>query len=419
MRLPRELRWRLALLFAGFGAALSLMMAVAIYEGAHDLGQRLIDETLSAELDDYIARRERNPASLPPSTVVLQGYVGNGGNGGDVPPFIADLSPGRHDVRIGAIRYRAAVLLHGATRFYLLYDTSLQLRREHRFAWMLGLMVALMTLVSALGGIWMSRRVVAPVAQLAARVRERGPNDWDRPLGDEFPGGEVGELARMFDRHLIRMRAFMERERAFGSDVGHELRTTLAIILSTTEILLEDTNLSEGQRRRVRRIETAARDMSELGAALLLMAREEHPVGSPGACVVADVVQQTVDEQRYLLAGKPVEVRVTTAPGLVLPVDAGLVRILVANLVRNAFSYTATGRVDIVQDTRSLTVSDTGKGMPPGAVEQAFVRPFHDSGSEGAGIGLPLVKRICDRYGWTVKLESGASAGTRVTVEFS
>jgi hypothetical protein len=57
-----------------------------LYQTAHDLGQRLIDETLTAELDDYIARRERNPHSLPPSTVMLQGYVRDAASAGDVPP---------------------------------------------------------------------------------------------------------------------------------------------------------------------------------------------------------------------------------------------------------------------------------------------------------------------------------------------
>ena len=102
-----------------------------------------------------------------------------------------------------------------------------------------------MTLLSALGGIWLSRTVVAPVTDLAAKVRHRSPNDWEHPLADDFPEGEMGELARVFDRHLIRMRAFIERERAFSADISHELRTALAVILSATEILLED----DGSRR--------------------------------------------------------------------------------------------------------------------------------------------------------------------------
>lgn len=419
MHLPPDLRGRVALIFAGFGALISLIMTVALYQGAHDLGQRLIDETLSAELDDYIARRERNPTSLPPSTVILQGYVRGPDGVGDVPDYLAGLPYGRHDIHMGTLSYRVAVLERGGTRYYLLYDTSLQARRESRFAWMLGLMAIAMTLLSALGGVWLSRAVVAPVADLAAKVRHRSPDEWEHPLADDFPVGEVGELARVFDRHLIRMRAFIERERAFSADISHELRTALAVILSSAEVLLDDERLSEKQKARIGRIERAARDMAELGTALLFMAREEHSLAAGGGCVLADVVREVVEKQRHMLSGKPIEVDVRTNPELILSADAGLVEILVSNLIRNAFSYTASGTVFVLQDAHSLTVSDTGKGIPRHAIEQVFIRHFRDMASEGAGIGLSLVKRICDRYGWQVRLESSEGQGTAVKVSFS
>lgn len=419
MPLPRDLRGRVALFFAGFGALVSVIMAVALYQGAHDLGQRLIDETLSAELDDYIARRERNPASLPPSTVIVQGYVRNAQGVGNVPDYLAGLPLGRHDIRLGTLSYRVAILERGGARYYLLYDTSLQARREDRFAWMLGLMAVAMTLLSTLGGVWLSRTVVAPVAELAAKVRHRSPDDWEQPLSDDFPFGEVGELARVFDRHLMRMRAFIERERAFSADISHELRTALAVILSTTEVLLDDNRLNDKQKARIGRIDRAAHDMAELGAALLLMAREEHSLAAGGGCVVADVVRDVVEKQRHLLGSKPVEVEVHTNPELVLSADSGVVEILVSNLVRNAFSYTAAGTVVVLQDARTLTVSDTGKGIPGHAIEQVFIRHFRDMTSEGAGIGLSLVKRICDRYGWQVRLDSSEQQGTTVKIDFS
>jgi signal transduction histidine kinase len=419
MRLPHDLRGRVALFFAGFGALVSLTMTVALYQGAHDLGQRLIDETLSAELDDYIARRERNPASLPPSTVIVQGYVRNADGIGNVPDYLTVLPLGRHDIQLGTLTYRVAILERGGTRYYLLYDTSLQTRREHRFAWMLGLMAIAMTLLSALGGIWLSRTVVAPVADLAAKVRHRSPDDWEKPLADDFPSGEVGELARVFDRHLIRMRAFIERERAFSADISHELRTALAVILSSTEVLLDDGSLADKQKARIGRIERAAHDMAELGTALLLIAREEYSFALGGGCVLANVVRDVVEKQRHLLGGKPVEVEVHTNPELILSADAGLMEILVSNLVRNAFSYTASGLVVVVQDAHSLTVSDTGKGIPGHAIDQVFIRHFRDMASDGAGIGLSLVKRICDRYGWQVRLESSEQQGTSVKIVFS
>lgn len=418
MRLNINLRGRVALIFAAFGAVISLSMAVAQYRASHDASLRLIDETLTAELDDYIARRERNPASLPPSTVVLQGYVRARDGGGAVPDYLANLSVGRHDIRLGTLSYRVAALERGGEHYYLLYDTSLQARREQRLLWTLGLLTVTMTLLAALAGIWLARAVVAPVASLAAKVRHRRPEDWETPLADDFPSGEVGELARVFDRQLGRMRAFIERERAFSADISHELRTALAVILSATEVLLDDEHLDDKRKARIHRIQRAARDMSELGTVLLLMAREENSFGLGGACVPAEIIDDVVDKQRHLLAGKNVEVIVETDPSLTLAADPGLLEILVSNLIRNAFAYTATGSVTIRQDKHTLTVSDTGKGISHTALGQVFMRHFRDMASDGAGIGLSLVKRIGDRYGWRIKLESTENQGTSIRITF-
>lgn len=413
-----SLRARIALYFAGFGALLSVVMAVMVYQSAHDLSVRLIDETLTAELDDYIARRERNPLSLPPSTVTLQGFVREASETDGVPDYLATLPPGRHEIRVGTLSYRAAVLDRDNARYYLLYDISLKLKREQRFAQQLSIVAVAMTLLSALLGVFLSGAAVAPVRDLAARVRHRRPEDWDRPLAEHFHDREIEELAGVFDRQLSRMRAFMERERAFGADMSHELRTALAVILSATEVLLDDDQLNDKQKARVQRIERAARDMAELGTALLLMAREDHAQPG-GGCQVAAVVEDAVERQHHVLGSKPVAVDVQTDPALVVAADCGLVDILVSNLVRNAFSYTDAGSVTIHQDSRSLVISDTGRGIPADAIDQAFLRHFRDMASTGAGIGLSLVKQICDRYGWQVRLESGEQQGTTVTVVFA
>src|SRR5574340_688728 len=140
----RSLRARIALYFAAFGALLALVMAVMMYQSAHDLSIRLVDETLNAELDDYIARRARNPHSLPPSTVILQGYVREAGETDGVPDYLAKLPPGRHEVRVGDLFYRAAVLDRDNVRYYLLHDITLKLKREQRFAQQLDIVAAAM-----------------------------------------------------------------------------------------------------------------------------------------------------------------------------------------------------------------------------------------------------------------------------------
>jgi signal transduction histidine kinase len=419
MRYRRNLRFRVAVAFAAFGAVITIVLATVLSLSTHDLSQRLIDETLTAELDDYLARRERNPHSLPPVTVTLHGYVQVADDAHDIPVFLRPLAPGRHDVKVGESSYRVAVADRHGDRFFLLYDTSLQQRREQRFAILLAIVVVAVAALSAAVGIVLSGSVIAPVAELAARVRTRGPQDWASAVADDFPNDEVGELARVFDRYVTRMRAFIERERASNADLSHELRTSLAVILSAAEMLLGDDVLPDKQKKRVARIDRAARDMSELGTALLLMAREETLPGDMGGCRVAEVVEEAVEKHRHLLGTRNVRIELRAESDIEVSADRGLVYIAVANLVRNAFAYTEAGEIAVVLEGNTLAIADTGHGVRPQDLDQVFLRHFRDAASEGAGIGLSLVRRICDRYGWRVRLERRPDRGTRASIEFS
>ncbi|MBF0190512.1 MAG: HAMP domain-containing histidine kinase [Magnetococcales bacterium] len=417
MRQRLDLRSRVALAFAAFGAMVGILMALSLLLATHDLGMRLIDETLTAELDDFFARRARNPHSLPPRTVTLHGYALNKGASPDeLPHYLASLTPGRHNLIIGELSYRVAVTDRQETRYFFLYDTSLQQKREQRFLLLIAISILVIVMISAAGGFWLVGLVIAPVTELANRVKNRQPDVWSLRLADDFSHDEVWELAHAFDLHLARIRAFMERERAFTADLSHELRTSLTVILGASEILLEDDTLTEKQKNRVERVERAARDMAEMGTALLLMAREERSLSVEEHACVADTVNEAVEKHRFLLKNKPIRVTLATDPALTLAADRGLLFIAVANLIRNAFAYTEHGAIEITQDATSLTIRDSGRGM--GTRQNDSLLPRHLTNHQGSGIGLTLVKRICDRYGWSLELTGQEGVGTTAIIRF-
>lgn len=110
-KVHHSFRFRLALTFAFFGAMVSLLLSTGLSFTAHNLGERLIDETLRAELEDYISRRARNPNSIPPSTVSISGYVFlPGQNKADVPSELHDLTPGQYQLTLNQPPYRVAVV---------------------------------------------------------------------------------------------------------------------------------------------------------------------------------------------------------------------------------------------------------------------------------------------------------------------
>jgi signal transduction histidine kinase len=425
-RIRLTLRLRVAAGFALLGLAVSLALGAWLYVASRDLEQRLIDEALGAELEDYLARLSRNPLSLPPETATIRGYLVRRSEGpaaqGDVPPpELNDLPQGRYTLEVGGVSYRVAVHQGVDATLYMLHSRAQLALREQRLALMLILGMTLTALLSAAGGWWLAGRVTAPVRGLAERVRGRDPTDPVPAESPDLPNDEVGELARTIDGYLNRLRAFVERERTFVSSVSHELRTPLAVIQGAVEVIEADPGLDGRTRERVGRISRAARGMTDLTTALLVLAREgQGQTNPPTPCAVSEVLAECVELHRPLLRHKPVTLDCRIEAHPVLTVARPLLSIAVGNLLRNACTYTEQGQVSVTLSESEVRIDDTGPGIPPEDMDCLFGRDLRCRRTvRGEGIGLPLVKRIADGQGWSVTAESRAGQGASFRLRFS
>jgi len=261
--------------------------------------------------------------------------------------------------------------------------------------------------------------VIAPVRQLAAQVRDRDAADLSAPLSARLTTDEVGDLTRTFDRYLARLRAFVERERAFAADASHELRTPLAVIQGTVEVLEADDRLDQRTRDRVRRIGRASKGMADLIAALLTLSRESRGAGgTPPLCPVAEVLREAVELHRPLLRHKPVAMALEVTGDVQLAVERPLLAIALGNLIRNACTYTERGTITVRLDTDAVSVTDTGPGIPAAELRCLFEHNECGRTVRGVGIGLPLVKRIADRQGWEISVDSQPGRGATFRLQF-
>lgn len=411
-----SLRARLALTFAALGAFVVLLLSLAIAYGAHDVAQQLMDQTLSAEIEDYIARRTRNPASLPPAAVGLRGYVSPlDSEDAHQPEAVRSLSSGRHELIIDGTPFRAIVEVHDGWRYVILFDETRQKRREARFAtWLLGGAVSVILLVS-LGAWWLAGRALAPLSALATAIASA---DVDRPLKlpqTGQPADEIATLTEAFQHFQARLARFVERERAFTADASHELRTPLSVIRGAAELLSHDATLSPTQRERAARIERACLRLGELVEALLLLAREET---AQGECDAASVARETLERLAPQCQKRFLKVEFTAPQQILLPLAAPLFAIVVGNLLRNACEH-AHDHIVVDLSATALTVRDDGPGMSAETLAFATRRYWRGPGSRGAGIGLALVARICEIAGFTLQLGNAPEGGFIATVKFS
>ncbi len=356
----------------------------------------------------------------------IAGYVYSERKFANAPLAWRDLPDGVHDLTEpdghgGRLVYKLAVHKEPGYWFFLKYDTTQERHSQRLLEGALFLSVLAFLVVSLVLGFWLSARVMSPVTDLARRVQAMGRSGKSEALAPHFATDEVGALAAAFDDYARKLTALVERDREFNADVSHELRTPLAVIATTTELLLNAENLTDKVRERLKRIERASRQSAELTNALLLLSRSERSAPVDGETTdVAQVVEQVIDVYRAHLGKKPVEVRMDLENTVEVVAPASVVAVALGNLIGNAFKYTQAGEVVVTVGSGKITVEDTGPGIKPEDAERLFERGVRGEGAggKGAGLGLAIVRRLCELYDWRVSLAPRPQGGAVATLDF-
>jgi signal transduction histidine kinase len=422
MQLRQRLRARLVVSFLLFGTLLSVLFAAAVLFLQSWLEDALIARTLEQELDQYLAELRRNPSVVEPFYSRIQGYVTRPGRADIVPEAFRGLSSGVHDVTDDDKVYKAAVRKEDDFWAFLTYDVSENRELSRRLVWALAGAVLLFSLLSLALGVWSAGRVMAPVSRLARRLEALEGTEGRLDLAREFADDEVGRLARVVDEYSIKLHELVERDKAFNADVSHELRTPLSVISGATELLLAQPDLPRKTRERLLRIARAARQSTDITTALLHLVRAER--GSAGVASnqnVGDLVAQLVDNYEPLLEGRDLELTVSHSADLNVIAPEAVIAVVLGNLLGNAIRYTPSGEVRIEIETGRVRIVDTGPGIAADELPHVFDRHFRgrDADGKGSGLGLSIVKRLCDLYGWSIRFANREQgSGLAVTVDF-
>jgi PAS domain S-box-containing protein len=196
---------------------------------------------------------------------------------------------------------------------------------------------------------------------------------------------------------------------SFSYSVAHDLRAPLRGIDGFSQALLEDCGdrLDANGREHLHRVRTAAKRMGELIDSLLAMARLARAELRSEAVDLGSIAAASVSELRNLNPGRDVEVEI--GPSLQARGDPRLLRVVLDNLLGNAFKFTATratARIEFGCTTedgeRTFFIRDNGVGFDPRYAShlfRVFQRLHHAREFPGTGIGLATVQRVILRHG--------------------
>jgi signal transduction histidine kinase len=293
--------------------------------------------------------------------------------------------------------------------------------------------VALVLAVTVVGTlvVWLVvGRALRPLQRVTATAQRLGERNLGERIRYQGADDEVAELAATFDSMLDRLAEAFVAQRRFVANASHELRTPLAVMRTEVDVTLADPEADLPEYRRMARVvRDASERANELVEALLVLARSEAQAGRR---LVRRVETDLADGAGAALAAMEKEasrlslqVSRDLRPAPVVG-DPGLLERLAGNLVENAVRYNHLhGQLWVSTSTdgqhAQLVVGNTGFEVEQADVPGLF-EPFRRGGRErtgarGAGLGLAIVRAVCDAHGGTVRaVAHDDGGGLEVTV---
>ncbi len=422
MKFYQSIRFRIMAAVLVFGTLLIVLNTGITFFILGKTLSRLVNNLVETEADYFLYKYNKDHTTPLPHSKYITVFK----DIEEVPPHLRDLvrdkPPGVHSIsghRKGPPRQVAVLALPGKASFYYMVFHAREFFDENTRSnpkKVLGVSLALLLLPALVLAFVTSRMLFRPIAALMEKIRGLDPDNIPAQWSDSQSANEIGMLTRTIEGTMARINAFIQREKQFSRDASHELRTPLTIVKGAVEVIEQQPEAMENPliKRPLARISHSVNGMETLINAFLWLAREE--TGPAGTCRVAPVVKRAVDDNRHLIANKDILVRMDCREDAILNVGEEILYIAAANLVRNAFDFTPRGSVAILATDLCLEVRDTGTGIPEDRLDSVAKPHVKDEKSAGFGLGLSIVSRLCDRFGWTLSIGNRREKGTRVRI---
>lgn len=255
---------------------------------------------------------------------------------------------------------------------------------------------------------------IVATGQISVRVPETGTS------------GELAELVGLFNKMLERIERLVKGMRNALDNVAHDLRTPMTRLRGIAELSLVGepnprqcrealaTCLEESER--ILTLLNSLMDISEAEAGTMRLRRETIDLGG--------LVQEIVGLYQYVAESKDIALHVECGPEIQVAADRVRMRQVLANLVDNALKYTEPGGRVVIRalhegEQVSISVHDSGAGIPPGEISDIWTRLYRGDRSRsqpGLGLGLSLVKAIIQAHDGRVDVESKPGMGSIFTL---
>ena len=339
------------------------------------------------------------------------------------------------DLTLGREHFRARVLDAevGGSRVSIVTLQSLEGERlllediRETLFWV----IPMALVIASAGGYFLARKSLAPVVGMSEKAGRIGARNLHERLPVQNARDELGYLASTFNGLLERLDRAFEQQRRFMADASHELRSPVAIIRGEAEVALSQQRPPEEYRESLAIALDEARRLSQIVDDLFTLARAdagEYPL-RPRDFYLEELAADCVRAARSMAAARGITLSYEPDGEMPIHADEALVRRLAMNLLDNAIKFTPEGGRISVACARaggeySLTVRDSGPGIPAEARDKVFERFFRldparsaspsANGGEraGAGLGLAIARWIAEAHHGRLVLAQSDPSGS-------
>ncbi len=280
---------------------------------------------------------------------------------------------------------------------------------------------------------WALRRGLSPLRDLASRAGSISVSNWEfRPSPEALDAPELAPLTQAIQTVLARLEKSFTQQRGFLADAAHELKTSVAIVKSTFQSLLQSPRSPQEYREGLQQLLEDVERLEDLLNRMLRLARAEQwaAEGLQGQFDNTDITstcEMAIARIKSLAASRDVKVELMANGTAELPADPADLELVWVNLLENAIQHSPAGsavrmRLEVETVSACVSVEDSGSGIAPDQLPYIFERfrrgdPSRARATGGFGLGLAIAKAIVDAYRGNITASSVLGQGTRISVQ--
>lgn len=297
-------------------------------------------------------------------------------------------------------------LLNTDKKLYLIFDDSIKRPPSHKsdfrptpkFKPILTVPISIfgLMLLGVMFIFWVARKliidVLTPLNQLSEMAKNINQLEAEQTFTVMHNKTEIGDVANTLHQSIKRINRYHQREKAFLQNASHELRTPIAVVSSALDII--NLRIKHGNQQiedQLANMQRANKNMAEITDALLHLSRKACSKNTSKWLIIDVLLAQVIEEHSYLLKNKNVNVKSTfSTQQQQVKLNESLCRIVLSNLVRNAFEHSWQGTITV--SMTKVCVSITNECSDLSKTKEEVIKGF--------GLGLEIVQQIASQQGW-------------------